>query len=369
MNLETYETNEKLNYAPEIFYSGSKFTTRPTLINGHSDFNDSKGYYFIHIHDHIAYRYQIIKILGKGAFGNVVLAFDHKLIELKAIKIIRDEARFNRQVVKEIEILNLMTNENGNTSNIIDLLSTFIFRGHTCLVFPYLGSDIYSKYMRDKRFKFFEDETKYIIREVLISLDFLKKHNIIHCDLKPENILIYKGKDISKTKDQCIITNKTKITLIDFGSSILGNPKKMLTYIQSRWYRGPEVILGGIEDHNVSTSIDMWSLGCIVYEFLIGKALFNGKTEADQIYLYNKLLGYPEKTETLSRLKYFFYNSRFDSNLLSSQKILHTKLCEDFDNNMKPYPLAKKFIMDCLTWGPNDRLTPEEGLKHQWLKS
>jgi dual specificity tyrosine-phosphorylation-regulated kinase 2/3/4 len=82
--------------------------------------------------------------------------------------------------------------------------------------------------------------------QILQGLLFLKKYSIIHCDLKPENILL-------KHK------NKTGIKIIDIGSGCY-EEEQMYTYIQSRYYRAPEIILG----IPYTTAIDMWSLGCII---------------------------------------------------------------------------------------------------------
>ncbi|VDQ02756.1 unnamed protein product [Trichobilharzia regenti] len=78
-------------------------------------------------------------------------------------------------------------------------------------------------------------------------------NKVIHCDLKPENILLRRA-------------GKSKIKVIDFGSSCYIN-ECPYNYIQSRFYRAPEVILG----LPYGTPIDMWSLGCILAEFITGK--------------------------------------------------------------------------------------------------
>ena len=102
-----------------------------------------------------------------------------------------------------------------------------MFRGHRCLVFPYLGNDLYSKYISKKYFSFHEDETKYIIRQILLGLKYIKKYNVIHCDLKPENILLFNGKKISKSNiNEYVITKDSKLFLIDFGSSMIENSSK-----------------------------------------------------------------------------------------------------------------------------------------------
>jgi len=111
--------------------------------------------------------------------------------------------------------------------------------------------------------------------QILNSLNILKNHSIIHCDLKPENILLQEK-------------GKSKIKLIDFGSSCFES-KKLYTYIQSRFYRAPEIMLG----ISYTTAIDMWSLGCIVAELYSGFPIFPGESEAEQMDLIMEVIGVP----------------------------------------------------------------------------
>lgn len=87
----------------------------------------------------------------------------------------------------------------------------------------------------------------------------------MHCDLKPENILL---------KHE----NKSGIKVIDFGSSCFVG-QRIYTYIQSRFYRAPEVILG----IPYTSAIDMWSFGCIISELYAGFPLFPGESEQEQL--------------------------------------------------------------------------------------
>ena len=114
-------------------------------------------------------------------------------------------------------------------------------------------------------------------RQLVKSLAFLSQPdvNIIHCDLKPENILLRHPR-------------RSAIKLIDFGSSCYLN-KRAYSYIQSRFYRSPEVLLG----LPYSQKIDMWSLGCVCAEMHTGEPLFGGANQADQICRIVDVLGMP----------------------------------------------------------------------------
>lgn len=108
------------------------------------------------------------------------------------------------------------------------------------------------------------------------ALKYLKEENLIHCDLKPENILL-------KSPD------KSGIKVIDFGSSCFAD-ERIYTYIQSRFYRAPEIILG----IPYTPAIDMWSFGCILTELFTGVPLFPGEFEQEQLSLIMEVIGLPD---------------------------------------------------------------------------
>ena len=97
----------------------------------------------------------------------------------------------------------------------------------------------------------------------MYALKYLKEFQIIHCDLKPENILLKEA-------------NKSGIKIIDFGYSTFLD-ERVYTYIQSRFYRAPEIMLG----IPYTCAIDMWSFGCIMAELYIGYPIFPGESEND----------------------------------------------------------------------------------------
>ena len=152
-----------------------------------------------------------------------------------------------------------------------------MFRGHQCLVFEMLSYNLYDL-LRHTTFKGVSlNLIRKFGKQILKALCFLalRDVSVIHCDLKPENILLRHPK-------------RSAIKLIDFGSSCRDG-QTVYRYIQCRFYRSPEVLLGC----PYSTAIDMWSLGCILVEMHTGEPIFSGQDEADQIVKIYELLGPP----------------------------------------------------------------------------
>ncbi|XP_015706821.1 dual specificity tyrosine-phosphorylation-regulated kinase 1B-like [Coturnix japonica] len=152
-----------------------------------------------------------------------------------------------------------------------------MFRNHLCLAFELLSYNLYDL-LRNTNFRGVSlNLTRKFAQQLCAALLFLAtpELSIIHCDLKPENILLCNPK-------------RSAIKIVDFGSSCqLG--QRIYQYIQSRFYRSPEVLLGLPYD----LAIDMWSLGCILVEMHTGEPLFSGSNEADQMNRIVEVLGLP----------------------------------------------------------------------------
>eukprot|EP00960_Hanusia_phi_P050996 760543-Hanusia_phi.AAC.1 len=277
------------------FVRQSKILGRKRIYN--EGFDDESGDYIVRAGDIINERYQIsVKqgskspILGKGSFGQVVYAFD--LIENLgvALKIIKNQKHFHEQAKTEIELLKkflrvpvpdsipisesiykggryLPCTQWVEYANVVRMLDTFIFRNHQCLVFELLPMSLYDL-LKLSKFKGFPlTFVRKFARNILQNLEALRapEVDVIHCDLKPENVMLIKA-------------NEHRIKVIDFGSSC-SSGYRPFTYIQSRFYRSPEVLLC----RSYSYAIDMWSLGCIMVEMHTGSPLFNGKNEYEQM--------------------------------------------------------------------------------------
>ena len=339
-------------------------------INNKYNFNDKEGDYLLKRGYHLNYRYEIMELLGKGSFGEAVKCYDHKNKEIVCIKIINSREEFQNQAMVEIKILtSISLNDTNNESGNVKFYHYFNFRGHICLVFELLGKNLYECIQLNN----FNGLDLSIIRnytiDILISLMFLKSLKIIHCDLKPENILV--------TQD-----NENKVKIIDFGSSCF-QYEITYSYIQSRFYRAPEVIL----DLGYEYEIDIWSLGCLLCELYTGNPIFPGSNELEQINYIMEYLGPPPTlfVENSPKREFFFDvdnnksylqyidNNNFDinnkKNLIKEYLNNKNNSINSDNNNINQFENFIDFICQCLEWNPNDRLTPEEGLMHPFITS
>ncbi|XP_013360178.1 PREDICTED: dual specificity tyrosine-phosphorylation-regulated kinase 1A isoform X2 [Chinchilla lanigera] len=223
-------------------------------------------------------RYEIDSLIGKGSFGQVVKAYDRVEQEWVAIKIIKNKKAFLNQAQIEVRLLELMNKHDTEMKYyIVHLKRHFMFRNHLCLVFEMLSYNLYDL-LRNTNFRGVSlNLTRKFAQQMCTALLFLAtpELSIIHCDLKPENILLCNPK-------------RSAIKIVDFGSSCqLG--QRIYQYIQSRFYRSPEVLLGMPYD----LAIDMWSLGCILVEMHTGEPLFSGANEVDQMNKIVEVLSIP----------------------------------------------------------------------------
>ncbi|KAL7720049.1 Serine/threonine protein kinase ppk15 [Entamoeba marina] len=221
-------------------------------------------------------RYQISDRLGQGMFGQVFKARDQVKGRDVAIKVLRSKFSYFRQGMLEIAMLSLLNDvyDKDGSSNTVRLYDHFLYHNHLCVVTELLGQNLYQS-IHARNYKGFPiNVIRNYMTALLKCLVSLEDANIIHCDIKPENMLIDPA-------------NKS-IRVIDFGSACFST-YTLYTYIQSRHYRAPEVILG----LPYSTSIDVWSAGCICAELILGIPLFPGNSEYNELFKITDMLGHP----------------------------------------------------------------------------
>ncbi|XP_036260949.1 dual specificity tyrosine-phosphorylation-regulated kinase 4 [Molothrus ater] len=353
--LTVYEQKEIFNYT-ELWFLGleaKKIEGLPETQNNNC-YDDEHGSYLKVLHDHIAYRYEVLEVIGKGSFGQVAKCLDHKTNELVALKIIRNKKRFHSQALVEVKILDaLLKKDKDDTHNIIHMKEYFYFRNHFCISFELLGINLYELIKKNNFQGFSLSLIRHFTRCVLRCLQVLYQEKIIHCDLKPENILLYHN-------------GQGSVKVIDFGSSCYED-QRVYTYVQSRFYRSPEVILG----HPYAMAVDMWSLGCIIAELYTGYPLFPGENEADQLACIMEVLGLPpaDFIQAASRRRTFFDSKGFPKSVTNSKGKKRCPDSKDLSTVLNTHDAGfLDFLKGCLMWEPSLRMTPDEAMKHAWIQ-
>lgn len=280
--IATYKLLNRIYYerrrtvpAPEQ-HRGSALTAISAPLS--EDCDDANGDYIVRIGEVWGGRFEVRNILGRGSFGLVVEAFDAVRGTPVAVKIIKNRAVFAQQALIEVRLLTELARfDTADQYFIVRLLDHFSWRRHLCLVFELLSYNLY-ELLRMTQFKGISlNLIRKFAYQILTALCFLAMPNIniVHCDLKPENILLRHPK-------------RSGVKVIDFGSSCHASHRPY-KYVQSRFYRAPEVIL----ELEYGPAIDLWSLGCILVELHTGEALFAGEAELEQLWRMSGVLGPP----------------------------------------------------------------------------
>ncbi|KAF8894025.1 kinase-like domain-containing protein [Infundibulicybe gibba] len=278
--LETYHIcNPHFRY--ESTHNPRRVLTKPSK-PAHNDGYDNDDYdYILYVNDWLGteegHKYLILDILGQGTFGQVVKCQNMKTHEIVAVKVVKNKPAYFNQSMMEVTILELLNKscDPNDEHHILRLRDSFIHRSHLCLVFELLSSNLY-ELIKQNQFQGLSTQlVKVFMAQLLDAMTVLKDARLIHCDLKPENILLKS-------------LQSPQIKVIDFGSAC-HERQTVYTYIQSRFYRSPEVLLG----MSYTAAIDMWSLGCIAVELFLGLPLFPGTSEYNQITRIIEMLGMP----------------------------------------------------------------------------
>ncbi|KAF2550262.1 hypothetical protein F2Q68_00036277 [Brassica cretica] len=338
----------------------------------HDNWDDAEGYYSYQFGELIDGRYEVIATHGKGVFSTVVRAKDLRAGPAEpdevAIKIIRNNETMHKAGQTEVQILKKLAGADPDDKrHCVRLLSSFKYRNHLCLVFESLHlnlRELLKKFGRNIGLKL--SAVRSYSKQLFIALKHLKNCGVLHCDIKPDNMLVNE--------------NKTVLKLCDFGNAMFAGKNEVTPYLVSRFYRSPEIILGLAYDH----PLDIWSVGCCLYELYCGKVLFPGATNNDMLRLHMELKGlFPKKMLR----KGAFIDQHFDHDLnfyaaeedtvsgkMMKRMIVNVKP-KDFGSIIKGYPgedpkmlahfrdlLDKMFILD-----PEKRLTVSQALAHPFI--
>ncbi|WVQ71125.1 hypothetical protein IAR50_000650 [Cryptococcus sp. DSM 104548] len=368
----------------EIIKKKPASTIAPEVVD---NVDDADGYYRITPGEIIDDgRYQITISLGKGMFSAVVKAKVLKAVGQErrqdvvgkevAIKVVRSQESMYISGRKEAQILKKLNDADpDDKKHILRLDRTFEHRGHLCIVTESLSMNL-----RDviKRFGNNVGLNMRAVRayahQLFLGLSLMRKCEVVHADIKPDNILVTE--------------NKTTLKICDLGSAAEITEGEITPYLVSRFYRAPEIILGLPYD----TAIDMWSIGCTLYELFTGKILFPGRSNNHMLLLMMELKG---KLSHRMIKKANFGTMHFDEAMnfvgLEKDKItgqdtlkthvinkptkdLRARLVPSSSEQLKMKDGELKQLLNfvdlldkCLNLDPAKRITPRDALLHPFM--
>lgn len=338
---------------------------------------DENEYYSASVGEEMASRYRVEAAIGRGVFSSVYHCKGLKDSKDYAIKLIRANAMMRRAADKEVEMYKRLEKATGEDpegfKHIIILadMQTFEHNGHLSLVFDLLKCDMrfaLQKYGMGGGLSL--PTLQQYVRQVFLGLRALRIAKVMHADLKPDNILM--------------TLNKAEIKICDFGSAMDASEQVKTAYLQPRYYRAPEIMLGVPYD----MGIDMWSAGTTVFELSTGKILFTGKTNNQMMGKMISVVGkFPDRMWKVGEFarKHFNENGDFMSqdpdsitglpdvvqlskptrtvlNLLQAE-LKHPNAGVERKDHEKWVVQLAELVSKCCVLDPKERMKPAEALE------
>jgi mitogen-activated protein kinase 1/3 len=294
-------------------------------------------------------KYQLIKKLGHGSYGSVFESVHLETKKKYAIKKIKDLSMYSemKRVIREIIVLNSFNHE-----NVLKLFDVHLEDNgesfNVYLVTDLMEFDLFKVIHRGHNY-LTDEHIQYIMYQLFLGCYVLHKNSIIHRDLKPNNILLSESCDLK---------------ICDFGfareiSNDSSDQDPNTIYVVTRNYRAPEVMLN---QSRYGSEVDIWSIGCTLYELLDCKILFGkAKNYIDLLSKILKLLGTPSE-EAID-----FIQNENAINWIKKQKVYPTQSPSTQLKSKNVNALAKDLLDKCLVFDPRKRITAREALMHPYF--
>ncbi|EEY60905.1 serine/threonine protein kinase [Phytophthora infestans T30-4] len=355
-----------------------------------SNCDDAEGYYSTTIGEVLNGKYRVLGAVGKGVFSTVLRCQCVTPLETEsggslsvvAVKLIRNNDVMRDAAQTELKLLKeLGERDPRDKKHCIRLLDSFTHRSHVALVFEPMQMNV-----REAMKKFGGkggisiQAVRVFSKHLLLALSHLEASGVIHADIKPDNMLL----------DE----KQTTIKLCDFGSAFKADKGKQdpTPYLVSRFYRAPEVVLGLAYDK----AVDMWSVGCCLYEMFTGRVMFPGSTNNEMLKFFMELKGkIPNKLIKKHRQAYldqfemephFTEDLKFcsrESDRVTGKPILRLMDTIKSKNDLAGSLMAAKSATDdrkqvlelrslldrMFTLDPSKRISVRDALAHPFVKS
>ncbi|XP_038182240.1 cyclin-dependent kinase 3 isoform X2 [Arvicola amphibius] len=282
-----------------------------------------------------------VEKIGEGTYGVVYKAKNKETGQIVALKKIRLDVEAEgipSTAIREISLLKELKHP-----NIVKLLDVIHREKKLYLVFEFLTQDLKKHMDSAPTPELPLNIVKSYLSQLLQGLNFCHCHRVIHRDLKPQNLLI---------------NEFGAIKLADFGlARAFGVPMRTYTHeVVTLWYRAPEILLGS---KFYSTAVDLWSIGCIFAEMVLGKPLFPGDSEIDQLFQIFRILGTPSEATWPGVSQLPDYQSSFPK--------WTRKALEEIVPSLGPE--GKDLLLQLLQYDPSRRITAKTALVHPYFSA
>ncbi|XP_032809804.1 dual specificity protein kinase CLK2 isoform X1 [Petromyzon marinus] len=354
-------------------YSRSSSRSKQSTRRAKSVEDDEDGHLIYRIGDWLQARYEIISTLGEGTFGKVVHCIDHDRGKAKiALKIIKNVDKYREAARLEINVLEKINEKDPRNKYLcVQMYDWFDYHGHMCIAFELLGLSTFDFLKENNYLPYPLHQVRLMAYQLCYAIKFLHDNKLTHTDLKPENILFVDSEyDIKynpqKKRDERTVRN-ADIRVVDFGSATF-DYEHHSTIVSTRHYRAPEVLL----ELGWSQPCDVWSIGCIVFEFYLGFTLFQTHDNREHLAMMERTLGLiPSRMVRRTRKQKYFHHGHLDWDESSSagkyvrencKPLRRYVVCDDAQHHQL-FDLIEKMLQ----YEPSKRITLGEALKHPFF--
>ncbi|KAI0091697.1 kinase-like domain-containing protein, partial [Irpex rosettiformis] len=296
---------------------------------------------------HVEKRWKLRREMGSGAYGYVISAVDEISGEPVAIKMITrvtQKVQLAKRALRELTLLRHFSHENITGLIDVDISPS---NDEIYIFMEPMEADLHQIIKSGQKLTI--EHVQYFVYQILRGMKYIHSASVVHRDLKPGNLLV---------NADC------ELKICDFGLS-RGfdaapdeNPTMMTEYVATRWYRAPEIMLAY---RAYGTAVDIWAIGCIVAELMLGKPLFKGKDYVDQMNKILEVLGTPDDV-VMRRIGSDKARAYIKSLPHKRPQPLH-KIIPSADQQ------ALDFLGQLIEFDPSKRPTAADALVHPWLET
>ncbi|ESZ96845.1 putative Sporulation protein kinase pit1 [Sclerotinia borealis F-4128] len=329
-------------------------------------------------------RFEILKDIGDGSFGSVVLARVRgagasvaRRGTIIAIKTMKKTFESFQPCLELREVVFLKTLPPHQ--HLVPALDIFLdpFTKKLHIAMEYMDGNLY-QLMKARDHKCLDvSSVKSILFQIMQGLEHIHAHHFFHRDIKPENILVSTSAQDSGNsfrRYSAMVTPPSTppaytVKIADFGLARETHSKlPYTTYVSTRWYRAPEVLLRAGE---YSAPVDIWAIGAMAVEIATLKPLFPGGNEVDQVWRVCEIMGSPGNWYNKAGERVGGGDWREGTRLAGKLGFSFPKMApHSMDTILQtpqwPASLAK-FVTWCLMWDPKSRPTSTQAMAHEFF--